>query len=436
MRVHKALLGVAVFSATLAFAEQSVTFEQLLKAMEQSSPKLEQQRLQTKIAQQSLRTAKAAYLPTLALGGSSEYSHKFHDSYTPSSVGSDSLTQTSQYQNSSTISLTYDLFRFGATNLGVKAASEQIKASKAGESVNLKEQIDSLLEAYAKVRIATTKLAYYQRMQKLYQDSYIMAKRLNEAGELAQTEVITYAQYIADQLVLTAQIYEEKESMLAHLSYLSGVKLDGMSKLEPLSLSMSSSPKIAFEESSRGKQAYASISQKEAQLQAEKTRYLPVFSLYGKYDLYGSDEDQLNRSMHDVERNGYRVGLSFSWTLFDGFAREAAVETRLLELQQAKVGLVEAKRVYEKEQYLLEAQAREREQRLKSAKKSEASSYNVSQMIETLHENGQKDKLSSLKAQIQYYQTAIASHEAEELLHLSQTKEILFSQKEYECVAR
>lgn len=434
--MKKAFVGVAVFSATLAFAEQSVTFEQLLKAMEQSSPKLEQQRLQTKIAEQSLRTAEAAYLPTLALGGSSEYSHKFHDSYTPSSVGSDSLTQTSQYQNSSTISLTYDLFRFGATNLGVKAANEQIKSSKAGECVNLREQIDSLLEAYAKVRIATSKLAYYQRMQKLYQDSYIMAKRLNEAGELAKTEVITYAQYIADQLVLTAQIYEEKESMLAHLSYLSGVKLDGTSKLESLSLGMkSSSNKIAFEESSRGKQAYASISQKEAQLKAEKTRYLPVFSLYGKYDLYGSDEDLLNRSMHDVERNGYRIGLSFSWVIFDGFAREAAVETRLLELQQAKVGLVEAKRVYEKEQYLLEAQAREREQRLKSAKQSEISSKNVSEMIETLHENGQKDKLSSLKAQIQYYQTAIASDEAEELLHLSQTKEILFAQKEYECAA-
>ncbi len=56
-------------------------------------------------------------------------------------------------------------------------------------------------------------------------------------------------------------------------------------------------------------------------------------------------------------------------------------------------------------------------------------------MIETLHENGQKDKLSSLKSQIQYYQTAIASHEAEELLYLSQTKEILFAKKEYECVA-
>lgn len=91
--------------------------------------------------------------------------------------------------------------------------------------------------------------------------------------------------------------------------------------------------------------------------------------------------------------------------------------------------------MYEKEQYLLQAQSREREQRLSSAQKSEASSQNVSEMIESLHENGQKDKLSSLKSQIQYYQTAIASNEAEELLSLSHTKEILFSQKEYECAA-
>jgi outer membrane protein len=433
--MKKASLGVAVLSATLAFGEQSVTFEHLLESMEQSSPKLEQQRLQTKIAQQSLRSAEAAYLPSLALGATSEYSHKFNDTVTPSYVGSDSLTQTTQYQNSSTISLTYDLFRFGATNLGVKAAHQQIKGSKAAECVNLKEQLDSLLEAYAKVRIATAKLAYYQKMQRLYQESYIMAKRLNVAGELPQTEVINYAQYIADQLVMIAQIHEEKESMLAHLSYLSGVKLDTFSTLEPLHVKESSLTKVSFEESSRAKQAYATIEQKEAQLQAEKTRYLPVFSLYGKYDLYGSDEEQFRRSTQDIERNGYRVGLSFSWTIFDGFAREAAVETRLLELQQAKMALVEAQRTYEKEQYLLQAQAREREQRLGSAKRSEASSHNVSEMIETLHENGQKDKLSSLKAQIQYYQSAIASNEAEELLSLSHTKEILFAQKEYECAA-
>lgn len=291
--MRKAFLGVAVFSATLGFAEQSVTFEMLLDAMEKSSPKLQHQRLQTKIAQESLRTAEAAYLPTLALGGTSEYSKKFNATTTPSYIGSDSLTQTSQYQNSSTISLTYDLFRFGATNLGVKAASEQIKSSKAGECVNLKEQLDSLLEAYAKVRIATAKLEYYQRIQKLYQDSYVMAKRLNEAGELAQTEVITYAQYMADQLVLSAQIQEEKESMLAHMSYLSGIQLDGSSKLEPLHVKESSVRSLSFEESSRAKQAYASIEQKSAQLQAEKTRYLPVFSLYSKYDIYGSDKAKL-----------------------------------------------------------------------------------------------------------------------------------------------
>lgn len=432
MRV-KAFLGVAVLSATLCFANESVTFEMLLEAMEQSSPKIQQQRLQTKIAQQSLRTAEAAYLPTLALGGTSEYSKKFNDATTPSYVGSDSLTQTSQYQNSSTISLSYDLFRFGATNLGVKAASEQIKASQAGECLSLKEQLDSLLEAYAKVRITTLKLAYYQHIQKLYQESYIMAKRLGEAGELAQTEVITYAQYMADQLVLSAQIQEEKESMLAHISYLTGVKLDNFSKLEPLHVKESSVRSLSFEESSNAKQAYASIEQKSAQLQAEKTRYLPVFSLYGKYDIYGSDKESFYQATDTMARNGYRVGLSFTWTIFDGFAREAAVETRLLELQQAKIGLEEANRVYEKEQYLLQAQSREREQRLNSAKRSEASSQNVSKMMETLHENGQKDKLSSLKSQIQYYQTAIASNEAEELLSLSQTKKILFAQKEYEC---
>lgn len=433
--IGKALLGVAVFSATLCFGSDAIFFETLMQAIEKSSPKLEQQRLQTKIARESLRSAEAGYLPSLSLGGTSEYSRKFNTNTTPSYVGSDSLTQSTQYQNSSTLSLSYDLFRFGATALGVKAASAQIEASKAGECLVRKEQLESLLETYAKVRIATIKLEHYGQIQKLYQESYIMAKRLNEAGELAQTEVITYAQYIADQFIAIAQIQEEKEGLLAHLMYLTGLKIDTATFFEPLYVDNVIPKTLNFEESAKARQAYAGIEQKEAQLKAEKTRYLPVFSLYGKYDLYGSDEDKFNRAAQEIERNGYRVGLSFSWTLFDGFAREAAVETRLLELQQAKVGLEDAKREFEKEQYLLQSQSREREKRLENAKYSEASSHQVARMMDTLNENGQKDKLSTLKSQIHYYQTIIASKEAQELLHLSQKKEILFTQKEYECVA-
>ncbi|MDD3325432.1 MAG: TolC family protein [Sulfurospirillaceae bacterium] len=432
--IGKALFGVAVISATLCFGSDVVSFETLMQALEKSSPKLEHQRLQTKISQESLRSAEAGYLPSLSLGGTSEYSRKFNNNTTASYVGSDSLTQSTQYQNSSTLGVNYDLFRFGATALGVKAASAQIQASKAGECLALKEQLESLLETYAKVRIATIKLEHYKQIQKLYQESYIMAKRLNEAGELAQTEVITYAQYIADQFVLSAQTQEEKESMLAHLMYLADIKLDTSTSFESLHVDKIMPLTLSFEQSTKAKQAYAQIEQKSSQLKAEKTRYLPVFSLYGKYDLYGSDDDRFGHALQDVDRNGYRVGLSFSWSLFDGFAREAAVETRLLELQQAKIGLIDAKREFEKEQYLLRSQSRERETRLANAKQSEESSSKFADMMDALNKNGQKDKLSTLKSQIQYHQTMIASKEAQELLYLSQKKEILFTQKEYECV--
>jgi len=54
--------------------------------------------------------------------------------------------------------------------------------------------------------------------------------------------------------------------------------------------------------------------------------------------------------MGDVQENGYRIGVSLYWNLFDGFKREAAIKRRLLELEEAKVAFVEAKRVYAKEQ--------------------------------------------------------------------------------------
>lgn len=431
----KVFLGVAVCSAALCLGNEPVSFETLMKALEKNNTKFQSDQLQSQIAEQSLQSAQAAYYPTLAIGANSEYSKKFNDNYTPSYVGSDSLTQSTQYQNSSTLSLTYDLFRFGATQQGVKAAQAQIKATRAKVCITLKEQLESLMETYTKARIAKMKLEYYARIQKCYQEAYVMAKRLYDAGELSQTDVVDYAQSMADQMVMQTQIQEELVSLIAQMTFLTGETVEVSTTLAPLHVNIHLSELVAlpFDESAQGKQAYATIEQKEAQLKAEKTRYFPVVSLYGKYDMYGYDKESFAQATDAIEKNGYRVGLTFSWTLFDGFAREAVIETRLLELQQAKVGLVEAKRVYEKEQTLLRLQLEERQKRLSNAAQSESSSNDIALMAQALQENGQSDRLTSLKTMIHSLQSAIASKEAKELLTLNQTKMILFAQKEYEC---
>ena len=179
----------------------------------------------------------------------------------------------------------------------------------------------------------------------------------------------------------------------------------------------------------------AQIEQKSAQLRAEQKSYYPIFSLYGKYDLYGSDKEKFSKAFDDVRKNGYRFGLSLSWNLFDGFKREANIKTRILELKSAKISLIDTKREYEKQRTLFNTLIKTRTNRFNSSKEGSKISNNLVYMSNKLHKNGEADKISNLKSQITFYQNLLKTDEAKELLETSKMKKILIARKESQCVA-
>ena len=270
-------------------------------------------------------------------------------------------------------------------------------------------------------------------IKKSYEELYINAKRLYKYGSLKQTDVSSYALQIADLVFDTAQTREEKNSALAHLCYLSGVKIDNLHQLRPLHVDDSYISIPEFEQSSKAKKMQAQIAQKSAQLKAEQKSYYPTLALYGKYDLYGSDKEKFFNAFDNIRKNGYRVGLSLSFNIFDGFKREANIKIRLLELQSAKIALKDSKREYEKQRNLLNTLLKTRENRLNSSKEGSKVSNTLLLMSNKLHVNGESDRLGELKSQITLYQNLLKTDEAKEMLLTSKMKKIIISQKENEC---
>ena len=429
--IKKVIILVALLvSATLS---KEISFNELAKIVDATSPKIEQQRVNTKLSKVKLEIVQSQYYPTLSLGASTEYSSKFNKGLVPSSVGDNSLTQTTQYQTSTVLGMNYDLYRFGATSLHVEAAQKEIDSSYANECIASEQILIELLETYQRARIANIKLDYYKLIKKSYEELYVNAKRLYKYGSLKQTDVSSYALQIADLVSDAAQTREEKNNALAHLYYLSGVKIENLSQLTPLHVEDSYASIPEFEQSTKAKKLQAQIAQKSAQLEAEQKTYYPTFSLYGKYDLYGSDKETFSNAFDDTRRNGYRVGLSLSWNLFDGFKREANIKTRLLELQSAKISLKDSKREYEKEKNLLNTLIKTREDRFVSSKEGSDVSNNLLLMSSKLHINGESDRLGELKSQITLYQNLIKTDEAKEMLKTTKMKKIIISQKENEC---
>jgi outer membrane protein TolC len=55
---------------------------------------------------------------------------------------------------------------------------------------------------------------------------------------------------------------------------------------------------------------------------AASNNYWPDFSLYGRYDYYGSNMNSMDRSMRDIRETSYAAGILFSLPLFDGGVRK------------------------------------------------------------------------------------------------------------------
>lgn len=429
--IKKIIILVAlIVSATLS---QEISFKKLVEHVNATSPKILQQKINTKLSRVRLESVQSQYYPTFNLGATSEYSHKYNQSYTPSSVGDNSLTQSTQYQTSTVISMNYDLFRFGATALHVEAAHKEIDSSLANECVVNEEILTELLETYQKARIANIKLYYYKKIKKAYEELYRNAKRLYAYGSLRQTEVSSYALQIADLVANAAQTREEKNSALGHLYYLSGVKIDTLNQLTPLHVKDSDEDLPSFEQSTQYKKIQAQIKQKEALLKAEQKAYYPILALYGKYDLYGSDLDTYSNSIDNLDKNGYRFGLSISWNIFDGFKREANIKTRLLELKNAKIALEDVKREYEKDKMILNTQIKNLKDRVVVSKQAADVSNDLASMSNRLHKSGESDKLSSIKSQITFYQNLLKTKEAQEMLETTKMKKMIIAQKENRC---
>ena len=231
------------------------------------------------------------------------------------------------------------------------------------------------------------------------------ANQTSQAGETSQTKSLNQAPSISPQTL----------------------------NLAPGSLISSALP--PFEQTSEAKELNALILSKQSALESKKKEYYPAFYLYAKYDFYGDDRDNFRRSWDDTQRNGYRIGLSMVYNLFDGFNREASIESASLELLLAKEQFNEAKRRYEKEARNINDDLRSNLEKLKTTSELTSYSKELLGMQERLNLNSQSDKLSVLESKVKFNENLIKNEEALLQANMLAVKRFLINEKSLDCKA-
>jgi len=466
----------------MSLSAKSVSFSSLAKSLESTNPSILSSKLQTLLANEEINAAKSSLYPRLSLSANSEYSKKYANARN-NYINDESLVSSTGFASSVSLKLNYELYKFGANALNIDAAGYKKQSLSYKECVTLNEAKLRLLELYYNLLDSKDKLNSYNNLKQINKEIYETSKRLYENGDHAKTAMTNSAIKLVEIEDNIASLDKQIKNLLSEISNLSGEDIymedeimpfsseDMGSKFNQTSVSLNranqtnqasqtnqtnslsqapsispqtlnlapgsliSSPLPAFEQTSEAKELNALILSKQSALESKKKEYYPAFYLYAKYDFYGDDRDSFRRSWDDTQRNGYRIGLSMVYNLFDGFNREAGIQSASLELLLAKEQFNEAKRRYEKEARNINDDLRSNLEKLKTTSELTSYSKELLSMQERLNLNSQSDKLSVLESKVKFSENLIKNEEALLQANMLTVKRFLINEKSVDCKA-
>ena len=465
---------------SLSIYAKTFTFSSLSKSLESTNPSIISSKLQTLLANEEINAAKSSLYPRLSLSANSEYSKKYANARN-NYINDESLVSSTGFASSVSLKLNYELYKFGANALNIDAAAYKKQSLSYKECVTLNEAKLRLLELYYNLLDSKDKLNSYNNLKQINKEIYETSKRLYENGDHTKTAMTNSAIRLVEIEDNIASLNKQIKNLLSEISNLSGEDIyiedeimpfsseDIVGKFNQTSVSLNranqtnqtnqasktkslsqapsfspqtlsldsliSSPLPPFEQTSEAKELNALILSKQSALESKKKEYYPAFYLYAKYDFYGDDRDNFRRSWDDTQRNGYRIGLSMVYNLFDGFNREASIESASLELLLAKEQFNEAKRRYEKEARNINDDLHSNLEKLKTTLELTSYSKELLSMQERLNLNSQTDKLSVLESKVKFNENLIKNEEALLQANMLAVKRFLINEKSVDCKA-
>jgi len=331
-------------------ALNSFSFDALLEHTLANSPSLNLTRLDVQSARNELEYQKASRYPELGINANSEYAKRYGARYNSVQIGDDSLVSQSGYGDSVSLVLRQDIFKFGADELAIEAAEENIKQADLKRCSAYMDSSIKLLELYDEALGYKNRIEIYERLKDAYEMLYIYEKRLSGAGELSKTVLADQAIALADTSYELSQLELNANNVLNKIYSLSGVKIPNVFYLSDLGGANSiNSDFVPFEDSVIAKGFDHELAANELSMRSQERLYYPTVSLYGRYDLYGSDRDDFSRAGKDVKRHGYRAGLTVHMSLFDGGKRAAQIKEKQINKERILSKKEEAKLEYEKQ---------------------------------------------------------------------------------------
>jgi outer membrane protein TolC len=354
------------------------------------------------ISRYALMEARSLYYPTLSVYFNNQYVEDFTNNGNVIAVG-DQVVQVdgSTYQNSFGTGMSCLLYDFGARDLKVDNAKEDVRIAALNRDQALLETKLNVLEAFSRCLKVFRRLKSGEEVLSRRRQIYTLTCRLRQSGNVGEMEVSDAALQLAEAVTIQESLRQSYEEFLGNLGFLTGETYSAKST------EVSSLPQALDHQRPPRPEAMAEFriyEKKIRKLKAEKKilqrSMLPTISLNGSYRALGSDPDSYSASLRNLEKRDASVAISVRWEIFNGFRDVARLKCLSSEVERL---------VLEKKRQLHDRQ-REMEtayQTFKQAKAFEPERRERENLLEQRKETGERLAAYQISDRITFLQQEI-----------------------------
>jgi len=313
-------------------SEKQIGFWELLDKTLENSARLILKKYDIALRRENMEVLKSEYYPNISLGYSGEYYHSFSKG-SSADIGGQYYPSYSQYRDSLGVNMRYEVYRFGATDLKMEISRKELEIIKNELRLDQEKVSKELLQYFTQALKAQKSIRYKEQMQAIYERILKKQKRLYHAGRVPKTEIMKSERAL---ISLDKEILQHKLDLteaIKNIQILSNIELDP-DQVDFLMLEPKNSATKSFEESARAKNLALQIEVKKQELELIEKDYYPTVNMNSGYRFYGSDEKNFFKSVRDLRRNSWDVGVSANWNLFDGHKTDHMITKKKIELQQ------------------------------------------------------------------------------------------------------
>lgn len=293
------------------------------------------------IAKQGIKGARAEYFPKLVAMAGTEYTKNFRDvkESTVMSIGEAFINPYTRFQSVLGVTLSYNLFDFGVRGGNMKIAKKDVTVKELENEQKLQELNLTLVDTYAKILMTQKQIEINKEILELQTKNLGFKKRLFDAGELSKTE-LNDEEVKVDEI--KRKLYELKQIMVESVNWLqfyTGEEYD----IEDLKVADIKKPDFDvmsgndYTKSITWKFYEEQLKKKELELKVVQRMNYPKINAYGRYYLYGSNQNSYRSSLGDISPSNFTVGANVNMMLFDGMKNRANIHKTALEYKQLQV---------------------------------------------------------------------------------------------------